>query len=119
MPGMTNTNEAPRRVRLLEPLGGICKDKLVIVPGDLEGVTAPAMDDEHEGTFAVIIDAPGNPYDMARCGDVMEEQVEDVGPDYDDVIAYAKSRGWDPYLPSGEYDPAVIERAHTELAQRR
>lgn len=36
--------------------------------------------------------------------------------DYDAVVAYAKAQGWDPYLPSGEYDPAVISQASAGLA---
>lgn len=47
------------------------------------------------------------------------EEDDDEGIDYDDVIAYAKEHGRDPYLGNDEYNPSVIEWASAALSRER
>ena len=60
-----------RRVRLVEPLGGVRNGEQVIVPEGYEGMTAKG-----ERGFNIVIDRPGDPLDMTLCPDVMGRQVE-------------------------------------------
>lgn len=60
----------------------------------------------HDGT--TWLDKDDCPVDLAE--ELLRAAMAELddSPDYDDVVAWAKANGYDPYLPSGEYNPKVI-----------
>lgn len=65
------------RFRLTEPVGGFDRrtQRIVIVPAGHEGQKAQNLPGER-GQFALIIDENGGEFDMVRCPELLDEQVE-------------------------------------------
>lgn len=68
----------------------------------------------HDGTTWI---KDGKPVNLAE--ELLRTAMEEIdeSPSYDDVIAWAKANGYDPYLPNGEYNPKVISWGITALSQ--